>query len=43
MPWFAPLYQEQLALNKDGTVDVPVTPGWGFSFDTKSIQRYLYL
>jgi len=42
MPWFAPLYKEQLHLNKDGTVDVPTAPGWGFVFDSKSIQRYLY-
>ena len=42
MPWFAPLYKEQLQLNNDGTVDVPSKPGWGFEFDTKSVQRYLY-
>ena len=40
MPWFSPLYQEHLELNPDGTVTVPVQPGWGFVFDQAAIQRY---
>jgi L-alanine-DL-glutamate epimerase-like enolase superfamily enzyme len=42
MPWFSPLYQEQLILNLDGTVNVPKTPGWGFNFDQKAVQQFLY-
>ncbi len=42
MPWFSPLYQEQLSLNSDGTVNVPTTPGWGFNFDQKAVQQFLY-
>ena len=42
MPWFSPLYEEQLVLNPDGTVNVPTTPGWGFQFDQSAIQQFLY-
>jgi len=42
MPWFAPLYQEQLILDLHGEVPVPSTPGWGFHFDSTAIKKYAY-
>jgi len=42
MPWFSPLYQEQLSLNSDGTVNAPTNSGWGFNFDQKAVQQFLY-
>lgn len=37
--WFAPLYQEQLAL-ADGCFTLSDRPGWGFSFDKKALGHY---
>ena len=42
MPWFSPLYKEQLILDAKGEVPVPTEPGWGFQFDQKAIARYAY-
>jgi L-alanine-DL-glutamate epimerase-like enolase superfamily enzyme len=42
MPWFAPLYKEQLMLDQNGEVPVPTTPGWGFQFEPKAIKKYSY-
>lgn len=42
MPWFSPLYKEQLILDAKGEVPVPTEPGWGFQFDQKAITRYAY-
>lgn len=42
MPWFSPLYKEQLILDANGEVPVPTEPGWGFQFDQKAIARYAY-
>jgi L-alanine-DL-glutamate epimerase-like enolase superfamily enzyme len=42
MPWFSPLYNEQLILNAAGEVPVPRGPGWGFNFDQQAIKKYAY-
>ena len=42
MPWFSPLYKEQLTLNVAGEVIVPQGPGWGFNFDQEAIKKYTY-
>lgn len=42
MPWFSPLYQEQITLDANGEVSVPSQPGWGFNFDNKTIKKYSY-
>lgn len=39
MPWFAPLFGEQLALDK-GIAAVPDRHGFGFSFDPAAVARY---
>jgi L-alanine-DL-glutamate epimerase-like enolase superfamily enzyme len=39
MPWFAPLYREELVF-EDGDLVVPDRPGLGFSFDPEALQRY---
>jgi len=39
MPWFAPLYREQLEL-RDGEAVVPERPGWGFSLDPAATARF---
>jgi L-alanine-DL-glutamate epimerase-like enolase superfamily enzyme len=40
MPWFELIYREQIELDSNGHAIVPDRPGWGFSFDPDSIQRY---
>ena len=40
MPWFAPLYAEQIELDANGHAIVPVRPGWGFSFDKAAVARF---
>jgi L-alanine-DL-glutamate epimerase-like enolase superfamily enzyme len=42
MPWFSPLYKEQLILDANGQVPIPQDPGWGFHFDSKAIKKYAY-
>jgi len=42
MPWFSPLYKEQLILNSEGEVSVPQGPGWGFNFDQHAIKKFSY-
>jgi len=42
MPWFSPLYKEQLILNSAGEVSVPQGPGWGFNFDQHAIKKFSY-
>jgi L-alanine-DL-glutamate epimerase-like enolase superfamily enzyme len=39
MPWFAPLYAEELEL-RDGNAVAPERPGWGFTFDAKAVARF---
>ncbi|AYM14779.1 MULTISPECIES: mandelate racemase/muconate lactonizing enzyme family protein [Agrobacterium] len=41
MPWFEPVYGEALALDADGCAAVPITPGWGVSFDDTAIERLI--
>ncbi len=40
MPWFRPLYREQIELDKEGRAVVPDRPGWGFTFDPAAIARF---
>jgi len=40
MPWFRPLYREEIELDRDGCALVPDRPGWGFSFDPAAIARF---
>jgi L-alanine-DL-glutamate epimerase-like enolase superfamily enzyme len=40
MPWFAPVYREQIELDADGNAVVPERPGWGFSFDPEAVRRF---
>ena len=42
MPWFSPLYKEQLILNAAGEVPIPQGSGWGFNFDQQAIKKYAY-
>ncbi len=39
MPWFGPLYNEAIEM-KDGMALVPERPGWGFTFDAKTVARF---
>jgi L-alanine-DL-glutamate epimerase-like enolase superfamily enzyme len=38
MPWFSPLYHEQLEF-ADGAAVVPERPGWGFTFNMDYVAR----
>lgn len=38
MPWFAPLFNEKMAVESDGTVCVPDRPGAGFTFNWDRID-----
>jgi L-alanine-DL-glutamate epimerase-like enolase superfamily enzyme len=40
MPWFKPLYREQIELDGEGRAIVPTRPGWGFSFDQAAIAHF---
>ena len=40
MPWFAPLYEEQLELDDQGEVAIPKAPGWGFHFDQNAVKSF---
>lgn len=40
MPWFGPLFQEDMVVENDGMVRVPDRPGVGFTFDWNSIENY---
>jgi L-alanine-DL-glutamate epimerase-like enolase superfamily enzyme len=39
IPWFDPLFKDELRLDSDGKAIVPDKPGWGFGFDTEAIKR----
>lgn len=39
MPWTAPVYAERI-VPKDGFVDVPERPGWGFALDDGALRKY---
>jgi L-alanine-DL-glutamate epimerase-like enolase superfamily enzyme len=39
MPWFDPLYEDELELNAEGRAVVPNRPGWGFAFDNDAVKR----
>ena len=41
MPWFESLYRERIELDANGHAIVSDRPGWGFSFDPSSIERYV--
>lgn len=40
MPWFEPIYAEQIELDADGCALVPERSGWGFSFDPDAVRRH---
>ncbi|MEJ1975427.1 MAG: mandelate racemase/muconate lactonizing enzyme family protein [Acetobacteraceae bacterium] len=40
MPWFEPLYVEQVELNEAGDAIVPEQPGWGFTLNQEAIARF---
>jgi len=39
MPWFGILFREKFEM-RDGAVVVPERPGFGFTFDPDTIERY---
>jgi L-alanine-DL-glutamate epimerase-like enolase superfamily enzyme len=39
MPWFDPIYRDEIELNAEGRAVVPDRPGWGFAFDDQAIKR----
>jgi L-alanine-DL-glutamate epimerase-like enolase superfamily enzyme len=38
MPWFSPLYREQIEF-RDGNAVIPERSGWGFAFDMERIAH----
>jgi L-alanine-DL-glutamate epimerase-like enolase superfamily enzyme len=40
MPWFEPIYAEQIELDGDANAIVPNRPGWGFSFNRDAVRRH---
>jgi L-alanine-DL-glutamate epimerase-like enolase superfamily enzyme len=40
MPWFAPLFREQMHLDAEGMVALPDRPGIGFTFNWDAIERH---
>ena len=40
LSWLEPIYRERIELDKDGRAIIPITPGWGFSFDSHAVQKY---
>lgn len=40
MPWTDWVYRERIELDSAGRAIVPERPGWGFSFDPKSMKRF---
>ncbi|MSQ73723.1 MAG: mandelate racemase/muconate lactonizing enzyme family protein [Betaproteobacteria bacterium] len=39
MPWFDPLFGDNIELDADGRAIVPTRPGWGFPFDQKAVKK----
>lgn len=39
IPWFAPLFNETMTIH-DGVIDIPQTPGTGFSFNEANLKRF---
>lgn len=40
MPWFAPLFREEMEIDADGMVGLPAGPGTGFTFDSDRIEAF---
>jgi L-alanine-DL-glutamate epimerase-like enolase superfamily enzyme len=40
MPWFAPLFNEAMTVQDDGTVKVPDRPGVGFTFNWNKLENF---
>jgi L-alanine-DL-glutamate epimerase-like enolase superfamily enzyme len=40
MPWFGPLYSQQIEFDGKGNANVPTGPGWGFNFDPAAVNHF---